>query len=161
SNSPTPSAPEQKRRSMPTNHGRPKRRNHQQPESPDAIYDLIDSFSTISRTPRDSLDAPPPTVNGAIPSPVIPRVRPVRSYGGGADGDGRGDYGAYPRSLREEFAIIDDAAEPPVVRTSKRPSGFSELTAPKPATKETNPLTAYLRSGSRPQSAVSFASRDD
>jgi len=166
SNSPTPSAPEQKRRSMPTNHGRARRRNHQQPDSPDAIYGLIDSFSTISRTPGDSLDAPP-AANGATPSPVIPRVRPVRSYGGGTDGVGRGDYtsghGAYTRSLREEFANVDDAAEPPVVRTSKRPSGFSELTAPKAATKEANPLMAYLRSGSRSQSALSLASsgRDD
>ena len=32
---------------MPANHGRHRRRNHQQPESPDAIYGLIDSFSKM------------------------------------------------------------------------------------------------------------------
>lgn len=120
---------------------------------------LIDSLSSISRPPSDSFDDPP-TINGAIASPVIPRVRPVRSYGGGADTVASDGFASeFAKSLREEFANVDDAAEPPVVRTSKRPSGFSELTAPKPASREHNPLRAYLRS-SRSRSALSLASSD-
>lgn len=158
--SPTPSAPEPKRRTGFGHYGRARRRNHKQRESPDPMLGLIDSLSTISRPPSDEFDAPP-EVNGTVSAPVILRVRPVRSYGGGAESIASEGYASdFTKSLREEFANIDDAAEPPVIRMSKRPSGFSELTAPKPGPREHNSLRAYLRS-SRSRSAISLTSNDD
>lgn len=120
---------------------------------------LLDSLSSISRPPSDSFDDPP-AINDAVASPVVPRVRHMQSYGSAADTVASEGYVPdFTKSLREEFANLDDAAEPPVIRTSRRPSGFSELTAPKPAPKEDNPLRAYLRS-SRSRSALSLASHD-
>ena len=57
------------------------------------------------------------------------------------------DYGAYRQSLRDnDYPYPDDAAEPPVIRTAKPPSGLSPLTAPKAAKKEKDSsMKNYLR----------------
>jgi len=160
--SPTPSAPEAKRRVAPALHGRMRRRNPRPADLADPMAGLLDSFSSISKPSNDPLDAPP-FANGSTASPVIPRVRPVRSYGGTTDAVPQdGSAAEIVRSLRHEFSALDDVAEPPVVRMAKRPSGFSEITAPKPVPREHNPLRAYLRSA-RSRSTISLNSidRDD
>jgi len=157
--SPSPSAPDAKRRFAGPIHGRTRRRTPRPSDQADPMSGLLDSFSSISKPVGDLLDAPL-GVNGSTASPVIPRVRPVRSYGGATDGAlGDGSAADFVRSLRSEFAALDDVAEPPVVRMAKRPSGFSEITSPKPVPREHNPLRAYLRSA-RSRSTISLHSND-
>jgi hypothetical protein len=78
--------------------------------------------------------------------------------GGGSFGI---DYGAFNQPTHDyttEDGPLDElAATSPVIRTSKPPSGFSPLTAPKsPNSKDTNPLKTLLRT-SRPTSRDSNA----
>ncbi|MCJ1395803.1 hypothetical protein MMC18_008689 [Xylographa bjoerkii] len=124
--------------SVSTTNRRASNRVRIQPASPEVISSLISSLSAISspvqehfeRQPRIYLvDAPPST---------------PRPTGGSNADDGNGstiigsgfgmDYGAYNRPARQENRgqlYPDDAAIPPVVRTSKPPSGLSPITAPK------------------------------
>lgn len=154
--SPALSAPDPKRRSAnpsPNSSSRNKRRSSKPAgTSPEIISNLIDSLSNIDFTQHDPL--PPSTpIMGARASktaPGTPVLRPKGSFSGESF-NSRGvwgqDYSAYRNALSEEFRDVsmDDAAEPPIVRTSKRPSGYSEITAPKKASG--NGLASYLRNG--------------
>lgn len=90
------------------------------------------------------------------------------SPNGHRDGSFGVDYGAYSQpslsELRRAEADLDEvAAAPPTIKTSKPPSGFSHLTAPKsPEKRESGGLRSYLSgwSGSRPSSRGSSASKD-
>lgn len=102
---------------------------------PEVISTLIDSLSNISFPDPTEAERPP-----GQPSPNrAPVVRHVRSFDGGSDMNflHRGQaspthsYGAFRQALEGQLQGIDDAAEPPVVRTTKPPSSFYQL-SPKP-----------------------------
>lgn len=151
STSPTRS---RRRRSLPSEtDSRPKRRspNHvrTQPASPEVISSLIDSLSAISLPAHNHFENFP-SVNGAsVSTPATPNVYQTNFAGDPlATNGGFGvDYGAYRQSLRDnDYLYPDDAAEPPVIRTAKPPSGLSPLTAPKAAKKEKDSsMKNYLR----------------
>ncbi|OCL12429.1 alpha/beta-hydrolase [Glonium stellatum] len=151
STSPTRS---RRRRSLPSEtDSRPKKRspNHvrTQPASPEVISSLIDSLSAISLPAHNHFENFP-SVNGAsISTPASPNVYQTNFAGDPlATNGGFGmDYGAYRQSMRDnDYLYPDDAAEPPVIRTAKPPSGLSPLTAPKVAKKEKeSSLKNYLR----------------
>ncbi|KAI8623301.1 alpha/beta-hydrolase [Xylariaceae sp. FL1651] len=119
------------------------------PASPEVISSLITSLSVISK---------PATKHFEDQSLSIP-TSPI-------DGSFGVEYGAYIHALErlqeEEVNLNELAASPPVIRTSKPPSGFSPLTAPKSPRRETSTgLKSLLRSTSRPSSKGSVSSHDD
>ncbi|EUC43941.1 hypothetical protein COCMIDRAFT_99487 [Bipolaris oryzae ATCC 44560] len=117
--------------------------------SPQIISSLIDQLSAISIPANNHFEnllvgydsAPAPS---AAPSPRAHSHSDKTSIATGYDG-----ASADHASLRNQNHIdSDDACEPPVIRTSKPPSGKSPLTAPKKASKP-HSLSNYLaRSGS-------------
>lgn len=139
---------------------RPRKRsqNHVrlQSASPEVISSLINSLTTISLTAHNHFESlPAQGLDGTISHPATPP--PIRTGFGSTmfDTDSeRGSFGVTygsQRSRRESDIILehDDAAEPPVIRTSKPPSGFSSLTAPKATKRERDSsLKNYLRSAS-------------
>ncbi|ERT01443.1 uncharacterized protein SPSK_06979 [Sporothrix schenckii 1099-18] len=142
-------------RSLPSSHGAAI-----SPASPEVISSLITSLSIISKPANSHFDSPfgtSPDNLGSVP----------QSPTGGSFGV---DYGAFVNAAEadavDESTPLDElAASPPVIRTSKPPSGFSPLTAPKsPAKDPSNAggLKSLLsgRSSSRPSSKGSLASRD-
>jgi len=118
------------------------------PASPEVITSLITSLSVISK---------PATKHFEDPSLSIP--------GSPADGSFGVDYRAYIHALerlQEEEDLNELAAVPPVIRTSKPPSGLSPITAPpKSPRRESNGLKSFLRNPSRPSSKGSLSSHDD
>ena len=151
STSPTRS---RRRRSLPSEtDSRPKRRspNHvrTQPASPEVISSLIDSLSAISLPAHNHFENFPSVSGASISTPATPNVYQTNFAGDPlATNGGFGmDYGAYRQSLRDnDYPYPDDAAEPPVIRTAKPPSGLSPLTAPKAAKKEKDSsMKNYLR----------------
>lgn len=127
-----------------------------QPASPEVISSLISSLSVISKPVDRHFEGPSLS---SLSLPNSPRNASFGSFGV--------DYGAYSQpsldDLREESAALDDlVASPPVIRTSKPPSGLSPLTAQKsPSRESSGGLKSILRGGSRPSSKGSFGSRDD
>ncbi|KAI1126244.1 Alpha/Beta hydrolase protein [Nemania abortiva] len=124
------------------------------PASPEVISSLITSLSVISRPASKHFDDP----TLAIPAPSPSSVSPV-------DGSFGVEYGAYIHALerlQEEEDLNDLAASPPVIRTSKPPSGFSPITAPKsPRRDGSHSLKSLLRYPSRPSSKGSGSSSHD
>ncbi|GAP82793.1 hypothetical protein SAMD00023353_0103240 [Rosellinia necatrix] len=120
------------------------------PASPEVISSLITSLSVISQPATKHFEDP----SLSIPSPVSP-----------VDGSFGVEYGAYMHALerlQEEEDINDLAASPPVIRTSKHPSGFSPITSPKSPRRETShSLKSLLRHSSRPSSKGSASSSPD
>ncbi|KAJ3560595.1 hypothetical protein NPX13_g9251 [Xylaria arbuscula] len=118
------------------------------PASPEVISSLITSLSAIAQPASKHFDDP----SLSIPSPVSPM-----------DGSFGVEYGAYMHGLdrlQEEDDLHDLAASPPVIRTSKPPSGFSPITAPKSPRRDSSlGLKSLLRS--RPSSKGSASSHDD
>ncbi|KAI0393145.1 alpha/beta-hydrolase [Xylariaceae sp. FL0594] len=120
------------------------------PASPEVISSLITSLSVISQ---------PATKHFEDPSLSIPSSP--------ADGSFGIDYRAYIHALerlQEEEDLNELAAVPPVIRTSKPPSGLSPLTAPKSpksTRRESTGLKSFLRNPSRPSSKGSHSSHDD
>ncbi|KAF2734949.1 alpha/beta-hydrolase [Polyplosphaeria fusca] len=120
--------------------------------SPEVISSLIDSLSAISRSTHnhfENLNLPP--ANGfSASSPASPNLQThfgqdlLTPYA--ASIPDQSPY--YPSPARDDFPFPDDeACEPPVVKTSKPPSGLSPLTAPKKKEKE-HSLRSYIgRSG--------------
>lgn len=101
-----------------------------QPTSPQVISSLIDQLSAISIPAHNHFEN---LLRGydALPSPTTPTFRnpPGGNPTAGQDG---ASIQQYQSSLREQNELYaDDACEPPVIRTSKPPSGLSPLTAPK------------------------------
>ncbi|KAI8944465.1 Alpha/Beta hydrolase protein [Xylaria longipes] len=124
------------------------------PASPEVISSLITSLSAISQPVTKHFDDPVLS----IPSPSA--VSPV-------DGSFGVEYGAYMHALERlqeegDININDLAASPPIIRTSKPPSGFSPITAPKSPRRETShSLKSLLRHSSRPSSKGSASSSHD
>lgn len=117
------------------------------PASPEVISSLISTLSAISspaqhhfdRQPRAYLLETPPLAPGHVGDSLAEDAAVVAAGGFGMD------YGAYNRPDRphdDSNLHPDDAATPPVVRTSKPPSGLSPITAPKPSS-----LTSSNESG--------------
>ncbi|KAL2261071.1 hypothetical protein VTK26DRAFT_4742 [Humicola hyalothermophila] len=101
------------------------------PASPEVISSLITSLSAISRPVSNHFDGPSylSPIGSASPLSLSIPASPT----GGSFGV---DYGAYKqpslKELQEEDVPLEELpASAPVVRTSKPPSGFSPLTAPK------------------------------
>ncbi|KAM5378815.1 hypothetical protein ACJZ2D_004288 [Fusarium nematophilum] len=132
------------------------------PASPEVISNLITSLSVISKPANSHFEASPTSLS----LPASPGHR-HGSFGV--------DYGAFHQpsldDLRQEPVSLDElAACPPVIRTSKPPSGFSPLTAAKsprsprsPSRDNTGGLRSFIRnSTSRPSSkGSSAASKND
>jgi hypothetical protein len=92
------------------------------PSSPEVISNLIDSLSNISfPDPTEAEKLPPP--------PRIHRSNPRQgaSFDGSVPGSPQSEYGAYRDTISNTLDNIDDAAEPPVVRTAKLPSTYYQL----------------------------------
>ncbi|KAK8068798.1 hypothetical protein PG994_005414 [Apiospora phragmitis] len=107
-----------------------------QPASPEVISSLITSLSVISKPAHSLFDGPP----------TLPYARLAK------------------RRLEEGVSVDELAAAPPIIRTSKPPSGLSVLTAPKsprsPSREVSGGLRSLLRS-SRPSSRGSEVSSHD
>ncbi|KAF2121386.1 hypothetical protein BDV96DRAFT_618808 [Lophiotrema nucula] len=120
-----------------------------QTTSPEVISSLIDSLSAISLSAHDHFENLPKTNGVSVSSPASPNLQ--THFGRDALSPHVGitpDQSPYYNSLREQgHQYPDDACEPPVIRTSKPPSGLSPLTAPKKKDKE-HSLKSYIgRSG--------------
>ncbi|KAK8084454.1 hypothetical protein PG997_005725 [Apiospora hydei] len=123
-----------------------------QPASPEVISSLITSLSVISKPANSLFDGPP-----ILPTSISP-----------SDGSFGVEYGAFPSpplgKLEEGVSLDDLAASPPIIRTSKPPSGLSALTAPKSPRSPNREVSGGLRSllrSSRPSSRGSEVSHDD
>ncbi|KAK1834288.1 hypothetical protein QBC39DRAFT_24714 [Podospora conica] len=140
------------------------------PPTTEVISSLITSLSSIQRPPNGQIETPSfLSVNGA-------RSPHSLSVPGSPTGGSFGvDYGAYSQpslgEVREEEIALDElAASAPVIRTSKPPSGYSTLTAPKSpkssGSRDASGLRSLLSRGSsgalsRPSSRGSLASGAD
>ncbi|KAJ1334149.1 2-hydroxy-6-oxonona-2,4-dienedioate hydrolase [Microdochium nivale] len=120
------------------------------PASPEVISSLITSLSVISKPASNHFEGQ----SVSMPS------SPLRN---GSFGVEYGAYSPQPLSrLQEEDVDLDElAASPPVVRTSKPPSGYSSLTAPKSPRRDSSGFKSLLRSPSRPSSKSSASSFPD
>ncbi|ROW14045.1 hypothetical protein VPNG_04026 [Cytospora leucostoma] len=131
------------------------------PASPEVISSLITSLSVISRPASAHFELP----LEFLQTPSSPLSNSPKPHRGGSFGI---DYGAFPQpslsqSRRGETDLDEIAATAPVIKTSKPPSGFSQLTAPKsPERRDFGGLRSFLsgRSSSRPSSQGSSVSRD-
>lgn len=125
-----------------------------QPASPEVISSLITSLSVISKPANSLFDGPP-----ILPTPTSPSDG---SFGFGIE---YGSFHSPPLSRLEEGVSLDElAAAPPIIRTSKPPSGLSVITAPKSPRSPNREISGGLRSllrSSRPSSRGSEVSRDD
>jgi pimeloyl-ACP methyl ester carboxylesterase len=89
---------------------------------PEVISNLIDSLANISfpdPTEAEKLP-PPPRITGNT-------LRHSGSYDSDAGNGSNGEQGAYRNAIKDQLQGIDDAAEPPVVRTAKLPSTYYQL----------------------------------
>ncbi|KAI1196792.1 Alpha/Beta hydrolase protein [Nemania serpens] len=132
-------------------------RTHIPPASPEVITSLITSLSVISQPASKHFDDPSLTIpsTSASSGPVSP-----------VDGSFGVEYSTYIHALerlQEEEDIDDLAASPPIIRTSKPPSGFSPITAPpkSPRRDAAHSLKSLLRYPSRPSSKGSASSSHD
>jgi len=121
--------------------------------SPQVISSLIDQLSAISIPARNHFENLLVGYDNAVPESASTSAAPSlhahseRNSLKGHDGASQ-DYANYNQSLRDQNDLYpDDACEPPVIRTSKPPSGKSPLTAPKKPSKA-HSLSSYIgRSG--------------
>ncbi|KAF1994441.1 alpha/beta-hydrolase [Amniculicola lignicola CBS 123094] len=119
-----------------------------QTASPEVISNLIDSLSAIS-LPANELFDNIPTVHGATASSPPSPNRQLHFARDGAGSHRSGSYrSSSAQSVKDDNLLYpEDACEPPVIRTSKPPSGLSPLTAPKKKDRD-HSLKSYLgRSG--------------
>ena len=149
--------PNIKRKSAPP--GRVRTRVDNAAASPQVISSLLDSFSTVG-LPDAAPNRASQRLSGAKSIPATPVLRQRASFGPGGGGGGGGsertsltDYEIYRQQLADELEE-PQAAEPPVIRTSKRPSGKSEWTAPKVS--HESGLGSYVRSFGRSASSLSL-----
>ncbi len=149
------------------NHLKPSDANrvYVQPASPEVISSLITSLSIISRPASQMFDNPqeeyPQTLEPTTPN--SPNARSMYFKSQASRGSFGVDYGAYSQPSLTEYQDVTSldelAATGPVIRTSKPPSGFSQLTAPK-SPREISSFKSILGRGSRPSSKGSN-DRDD
>jgi hypothetical protein len=128
-----------------------------QAASPQVISSLIDQLSAISVPAHDHFENLLVGYNDGSSTPASASVYTVSGRNSLAGHDGTSvDQAAYYNSIREQNdAYPDDACEPPVIRTSKPPSGLSALTAPKKRDKP-HSLSSYI--GRNSGSSVSLHS---
>ena len=132
--------------------------------SPEVINSLISSLDAISKDTREHFESIP-DLNGAQSTLEYPLVQPPNKLDRGSATPKSAEdvgydlnYGAFSDPRSTDLPYIDDAAEPPVVRTSKPPSGRSSLTAPRlPKKSSGGSLRNYLRPS---KSSNSLHSRD-
>jgi hypothetical protein len=130
-----------------TTDARPKRRSpnyvHKQTASPAVISSLIDQLSAISIPANDHFENLLVGYSNGLSTSTRTSIHSTRNSTAGHDGSSF-DHSALSLSLKEQNeAFPDDACEPPVIRTSKPPSGFSPLTAPKKKDKP-HSLSSYI-----------------
>lgn len=145
--------PNIKRKSAPP--GRVRTRVDNAAASPQVISSLLDSFTTVG-LPESAPNRQSQRLSGAKSTPATPVLRQRASFGPGNGGSERTsltDYEIYRQQLADELEE-PQAAEPPVIRTSKRPSGKSEWTAPKVSHESS--LGSYVRSFGRSASSLSL-----
>ncbi|KAI9774465.1 MAG: hypothetical protein M1835_006037 [Candelina submexicana] len=136
------------------------------PASSELMSSLISSISNIS-SPASSPFEDLPSLGASYSTPTSPSSHHttfanVRSgaYGRNSKGlsnaSSRGfgmDYGAYTHSNNsrdQDLLHPDDAADPPIVRTSRPPSGLLPHTAPLTSSLDfSNPLKKFVKSGSK------------
>ncbi|RDA94093.1 hypothetical protein CP533_5268 [Ophiocordyceps camponoti-saundersi (nom. inval.)] len=117
------------------------------PASPEIISSLITSLSASSSVTA----AGSPDPSHSLPTSPVP-----------SSGSFGVDYGAYNRPVLAESVSLDElAACPPVVRTSKHPSGFSSLAAAHRSSSHDGALGLRSLIRSRPSSRGSLASKND
>jgi hypothetical protein len=131
--------------------------------SPEVISSLIDQLSAISASTQQHFEHHLPAAayahahaHSAASLPTSPSPRPP-SLSDPRHGsfDARSPYYSAIRDQNDLFP--DDACEPPVVRTSKPPSGLSPMTAPPKQRKDkTHSLSNYM--GRSPGSSASIHS---
>lgn len=117
-----------------------------QAASPEVISSLIDQLSAISASTQQHFEKLP---IGYEDSAAVHLARSSRTSVAGSHGTA-GDRSPYYSAIRDQNDLYpDDACEPPVVRTSKPPSGLSPMTAlPKQRKEKTHSLASYMgRSG--------------
>lgn len=114
-----------------------------QTASPEVISNLIDSLSAISISAHNHFENLPISYGDSASVPASPLASSFARSDAYAL-----DEPAYSQSLKDPNLLYpDDACEPPVIRTSKPPSGLSPITAPKKKDKE-HSLKSYIgRSG--------------
>lgn len=118
-----------------------------QTASPEVISSLIDSLSAISASRDNYFENLPLGYGDSASVPTSPLYR--------HDVDPMN--GAYQSLSRQTSHLtVDDACEPPVVKTSKPPSGLSPITAPKKKDKE-NSLRSYMSRGGDSSASVHSA----
>jgi hypothetical protein len=119
---------------------------HTQAASPAVISSLIDQLSAISIPAHDHFENLLVGYSNGHPASAKTSIHTGgsgRNSTAGHDGSSI-DHSVYNNSLREQNdGVPDDACEPPVIRTSKPPSGFSTLTAPKKKDKP-HSLSGYI-----------------
>ncbi|KAL5604029.1 uncharacterized protein BROUX77_004215 [Berkeleyomyces rouxiae] len=141
------------------------------PASPEVLNSLISSFAVIQKPSSAGLDIPSHALRPPPPPPIptaplsAPLLAPAPYRDRGSFGV---DYGAFRQPSLEDLRADkvsppDLSAAPPVIKTSKPPSGYSSLTAPRGLTHRDSSggLKALLRSSSRPSSKGSSYSKDD
>ncbi|KAH3904445.1 hypothetical protein HBH56_233840 [Parastagonospora nodorum] len=118
---------------------------HTQAASPAIISSLIDQLSAISAPAHDHFENLLVGYNNGHPASAKTSIHTHSARNSTAGHDGSSiDHSVYSNSLREQNDTFpDDACEPPVIRTSKPPSGFSPLTAPKKKDKS-HSLSGYI-----------------
>jgi hypothetical protein len=132
-----------------TTESRPKKRSpnyvHTQAASPAVISSLIDQLSAISIPANDHFENLLVGYSNGVSASEKASIHTTSARNSTAGHDGSSiDHSAYNSSLREQNdAFPDDACEAPVIRTSKPPSGFSPLTAPKKKDKP-HSLSSYI-----------------
>ncbi len=147
-----PRSTSNRRRSLPAeDHAKRRSANYvrSMPASPQVISSLIDSLSTISVAAQEYSDRF--TEAGlSVSTPVSPLQPAFARHGyGGRRGSFGVEYNVHGHQ-GDDYLHPDDAAEPPVVRTSKPPSGLSPITAPKiPKGESAGSLRSYFRSSAR------------
>jgi hypothetical protein len=118
-----------------------------QTASPEVISSLIDSLSAISASKDNYFENLPLGYGDSASVPASPLYRhDVDSM--------KGSHQSLSRQT--SHLTIDDACEPPVVKTSKPPSGLSPITAPKKKDKE-NSLRSYMSRGGDSSASVHSA----
>lgn len=175
---PPPATPLQPARTAATNpkhssrEGRPRRSaNHIRPKpaSPEVISSLIDSLSAISVTAQDHFESLP-RIGGDVDASYSVPDSPASGQPGFQNGNGGFGvaYGVHRHERWEEEndPALDDAAEPPVIKTAPPPSGYSPITAPTKhkRDKEGSSLKNYILSTSKSCSSLNSkhsSTRDD
>ena len=150
---PRTSQPHSRRRPVATSRRQPEKERQPAP-SPEIISNLIDSLATSSFPDLPTSEHPPSHLSVTSNAPS---VRHARSFDSNTVNSFVRDYGSLRTALQQDLSTIDDAAEPPVIRTSKKPSGFSALTAPRPNKRDSS-LRMQLQSPIASQSNTSLLS---